>query len=84
MRPLVPLKKSGIPAFAGMTDRGAVVAPGDRGFLAAALGPGMHAETIPVSAKTGGIGFIFPGDRVEWVSLSYQDIGQPTPITMPA
>jgi pilus assembly protein CpaB len=45
--------------------QGALVAPGDRGFLAAALGPGMRAITIPVSAKTGVGGFVFPGDRVD-------------------
>ncbi len=45
--------------------QGGLVAPGDRGFLAAALGPGMRAVTIPVSAKTGVGGFIFPGDRVD-------------------
>lgn len=45
--------------------QGALVAPGDRGFLAAALGPGMRAVTISVSAKTGVGGFIFPGDRVD-------------------
>ena len=47
--------------------RGALVRPGDRGFLAAALGPGMRAITIPVSAKTGVAGFVFPGDRVDLV-----------------
>ena len=47
--------------------RGALVRPGDRGFLAAALGPGMRAVTIPVSAKTGVGGFVFPGDRVDLV-----------------
>jgi len=45
--------------------KGVLVAPGDRGFLAAALGPGMRAVTITVSAKTGVAGFIFPGDRVD-------------------
>ena len=45
--------------------QGGLVAPGDRGFLAAALGPGMRAVTIPVSAKTGVGGFIFPGDHVD-------------------
>lgn len=45
--------------------QGALVAPGDRGFLAAALAPGMRAITIPVSAKTGVGGFVFPGDRVD-------------------
>jgi pilus assembly protein CpaB len=43
----------------------ALVAPGDRGFLAAALSPGMRAISIPVSAKTAVAGFIFPGDRVD-------------------
>ena len=45
--------------------QGGLVAPGDRGFLAAALGPGMRAVTIPVSAKTGVGGFVFPGDHVD-------------------
>ncbi|MDE2436634.1 MAG: Flp pilus assembly protein CpaB, partial [Sphingomonadales bacterium] len=47
--------------------QGALVKPGDRGFLAAALGPGMRAVTIPVSKKTGVAGFIFPGDHVDLV-----------------
>ena len=33
--------------------QGTLVFPGDRGFLAAALGPGMRAVTVPVSALTG-------------------------------
>lgn len=45
--------------------QGGLVAPGDRGFLAAALGAGMRAVTIPVSAKTGVGGFVFPGDHVD-------------------
>jgi pilus assembly protein CpaB len=44
-----------------------LVAPGDRGFLAAALSPGMRAVTVPVSALTGVAGFVFPGDRVDLV-----------------
>jgi pilus assembly protein CpaB len=44
---------------------GSVVQPGDRGFLAAALGPGMRAVTVPVSGLTGVAGFVFPGDRVD-------------------
>src|SRR5678816_2728860 len=48
--------------------RGSVVAPGDRGFLAAALGPGMRAVTVPTDGETGGVGgFLFPGDRVDLV-----------------
>ncbi|WP_271077074.1 Flp pilus assembly protein CpaB [Aurantiacibacter sp. MUD61] len=45
--------------------QGSLVSPGDRGFLAAALGPGMRAVTVPVSARTGVAGFVFPGDRVD-------------------
>ena len=47
--------------------QGSLVSPGDHGFLAAALGPGMRAVTVPVSAKTGVAGFVFPGDRVDLV-----------------
>lgn len=47
--------------------QGSLVAPGDRGFLAAALGPGMRAVTVPVSARTGVGGFVFPGDRIDLV-----------------
>jgi pilus assembly protein CpaB len=47
--------------------RGALVGPEDRGFLAAALGPGMRATTIPVNAASGVAGFIFPGDHVDIV-----------------
>ena len=45
--------------------RGSLVSPKDRGFLAAALGPGMRAITVPVDIKSGVGGFIFPGDRVD-------------------
>ena len=45
--------------------QGVLVSPGDRGFLAAALSPGMRAVTVPVSAKTAVAGFVFPGDRVD-------------------
>jgi len=42
-----------------------LVKPGERGFLAAALKPGMRAVTIPVSVTTGVAGFILPGDHVD-------------------
>lgn len=45
--------------------QGGLVAPEDRGFLAAALTPGMRAITVPVSMQSGVAGFIFPGDRVD-------------------
>jgi pilus assembly protein CpaB len=58
--------------------QGSLVSPGDRGFLAAALGPGMRAVTVPVSAKTGVAGFVFPGDRVDVVlTQSVEGEGRP-------
>ena len=47
--------------------QGAVIKPGERGFLAAALGPGMRAVTVAVSSTSGVAGFVFPGDRVDIV-----------------
>ena len=47
--------------------QGALVKSGDRGVLAAALGPGMRAVTVSVSAQSGVAGFVFPGDRVDMV-----------------
>ena len=47
--------------------QGSLIKPGERGFLAAALGPGMRAVTVPVSSTSGVAGFIFPGDRVDIV-----------------
>jgi pilus assembly protein CpaB len=47
--------------------RGSLVGPQDRGFLAAALGPGMRAVTVPVNTSSGVAGFIFPGDHVDMV-----------------
>ena len=47
--------------------QGSIVRPGERGFLAAALGPGMRAVTVAVSATSGVAGFVFPGDRVDLV-----------------
>jgi pilus assembly protein CpaB len=47
--------------------QGSLVKPGDRGFLAAALGPGMRAITVPVSATSAVAGFVFPGDHVDLV-----------------
>ena len=39
-----------LPITAGQpVTQGQLVKPGDRGFLAAALGPGMRAVTVPVS-----------------------------------
>lgn len=57
-----------LPITAGQpVTQGALVKPGDRGFLAAALGPGMRAVTVPVEAKTSVAGFVFPGDHVDLI-----------------
>jgi pilus assembly protein CpaB len=45
--------------------QGMLIHPGDRGFLAAALGAGMRAVTVPVSIQSSVAGFIFPGDRID-------------------
>tara|TARA_R110000782_G_scaffold78293_5_gene156090 strand:- start:83674 stop:84648 length:975 start_codon:yes stop_codon:yes gene_type:complete len=45
--------------------QGALIKPGERGFLAAALGPGMRAVTVPVNVQNSVAGFIFPGDRID-------------------
>ncbi len=47
--------------------RGSLVGPQDRGFLAAALGAGMRAITVPVNASAGVAGFVFPGDHIDFV-----------------
>lgn len=47
--------------------RGEIVKPGDAGFLAAVLRPGMRAITIGVNLVTGGAGLIYPGDHVDVV-----------------
>lgn len=45
--------------------QGSLVKPGDRGFLAAALTPGMRAVTFPIRNENSVAGFVFPGDRVD-------------------
>ena len=44
-----------------------VVFPGERGFMAAVLAPGMRAVSVPVNATSGVAGFVFPGDWVDVV-----------------
>lgn len=61
---------------------GALIQPGDRGFLAAALGPGMRAVTVPVSSQAAVAGFIFPGDRVDVVlTQSVSGVGEPLKVS---
>ncbi|HYB10256.1 MAG TPA: Flp pilus assembly protein CpaB [Alphaproteobacteria bacterium] len=47
--------------------QGRFIKPGDRGFLAAVLEPGMRAVSVPVTATSGVAGLVFPGDRVDLI-----------------
>jgi pilus assembly protein CpaB len=42
-----------------------IIKPGDRGYLAAVLRPGMRAISVPVTVTSGISGFVFPGDQVD-------------------
>lgn len=53
-----------LPAGLPFSESG-VIAPGQRGFLAAALKPGRRAITVEVDPVSGVSGFVFPGDRVD-------------------
>ncbi len=44
-----------------------LVKPGDRGFLATALWPGMRAVSVPINRVSGLAGLVFPGDRVDLI-----------------
>ncbi len=44
-----------------------IMRAGDRGFLAAVLGPGLRATTVGVDAVTGTAGLIWPGDHVDLI-----------------
>jgi pilus assembly protein CpaB len=58
--------RAGISASEPIID-GRVVKPGDRGFMAAVLTPGMRAVSVQVNRITGISGFVFPGDRVDLI-----------------
>ncbi len=44
---------------------GKLVNPGESGFMAAVLEPGMRAVAVPISVETSAGGFILPNDRVD-------------------
>jgi pilus assembly protein CpaB len=68
--------RSPITAGAPILDS-AVIHPGDHGFLAAVLAPGMRAVTVGVDAISGADGLIWPGDNVD-VLLTQMISGAPT------
>lgn len=47
--------------------RGDLLLPGQDGFLAAVLQPGMRAVSVAVDAVSGNAGHVFPGDRVDLI-----------------
>lgn len=55
---------------------GRVAKPGDRGFMAAVLTPGMRAISIPVNAISGIAGFVFPGDRIDLILIQKRGGGK--------
>lgn len=64
----------------------ALVQPGDRSVVAAVIGPGMRAFSIPIQSETASAGFINPGDRVDVLlaqnlksSLNEQNKAEPGP-----
>ncbi len=80
---IVEGRGQGIEDFAGSVVRAPIaqsepitgrrlVQPGDAGFMAAVLTPGMRAVAVPISAETGAGGFILPNDRVD-VIVSFEE-----------
>ncbi len=79
-----PLKMQGMVVRQDITagqpvTQGALVSPKDRGFLAAALTPGMRAVTVSVGGASAVAGFVFPGDRVDLVLTSNVDVSATSP-----
>lgn len=63
---------AGQPLSIGMVGR-----PGERGFLAAVLQPGMRAFSVSTSPTGSVSGFILPGDRVDILWKAQNRRGQP-------
>ncbi len=58
-----------------------VVHPGEAGFMAAVLTPGMRAVAVEISAETAAGGFIFPNDHVDVLLTFEVEVERPTGIT---
>ena len=79
-----PIKMQGMVVRADITagqpvTQGTLVSPQDRGFLAAALTPGMRAVTVSVGGASAVAGFVFPGDRVDLMLTSNVDTSSTAP-----
>jgi len=82
---IVENRGRGIEDFAGSVVRAPIgegepitgrrlVQPGDAGFMAAVLSPGMRAVAVPISAERGAGGFILPNDRVDVIVSFEEDV----------
>jgi pilus assembly protein CpaB len=57
---------------------GRIVKPGEQGFMAAIVTPGLRAVSVPISGETAASGFILPNDRVDVIltrKVTVLDIG---------
>lgn len=61
---------------------GRLVHPGEAGFMAAVLTPGMRAVAVPISARSGAGGFILPNDRIDVIAAIDRDGGMTTEIVV--
>ena len=52
-----------------------IARPGEQGYVAAVLEPGMRAVAIPISPLRASAGFILPGDRVDVLLTHETDVG---------
>jgi pilus assembly protein CpaB len=59
-----------------------LVQPGQAGFMAAVLTPGMRAVAVPISARSGAGGFILPNDRVDIIATEDNENGAGAVITV--
>ncbi|MBI1273611.1 MAG: Flp pilus assembly protein CpaB [Alphaproteobacteria bacterium] len=54
--------------------KNSVLRPGEKGFLAVVLQPGMRAISVKLTPVTGVAGLIFPGDRVDVILTHLVDV----------
>jgi len=84
--PLALLRGAYLKAPVGAGQRFAadmLIRPGEQGFIAAALAPGMRAISVGVTQVSGVSGYIAPGDRVDVVLTHRLDDTSPNPVLSP-